>query len=177
MRSHAVSRGHVTVVLKTKFCSFKAQIAHGLLTMSSTTLNAVPKPTEILPDDKSWEANTDSITAMLLLREQWHITSWGCCYGLTNLIATVIRKSSATHSPNSRTAVTETMMATTSLVIFARKIGMASTAAALEISNVTSSKWCLRTSMRIRLAYFCCRGFPPRLRTTHSIHVSHGHPW
>ena len=86
--------------------------------------------------------------------------------GLTNLIATVIRKSSATHSPNSRTAVTETMMATTSLVIFARKIGMASTAAALEISNVTSSKWCLRTSMRIRLAYFCCRGFPPRLRTS-----------
>lgn len=53
MRSYAVSRGHVTVVLETKFCSFKAQIAHGLLTMSSTTLNAVPKPTEILPDDKS----------------------------------------------------------------------------------------------------------------------------
>lgn len=51
-----------------------------------------------------------------------------------------------THSPKTRTAVTETMTATTSLVIFERKIGMDSTATALANSRVTSNKWCLLTS-------------------------------
>ena len=44
------------------------------------------------------------------------------------------------HSPNMRIAVTETTTATTSEVIFDKKIGMASTATALARRRVTSNR-------------------------------------
>ena len=56
-------------------------------------------------------------------------------------------------------------MAITGSEMRSMKIGMASTAAALANSSVTSSKWCLSTSGRIFPACSCSWGLPPRCRT------------
>ena len=60
-------------------------------------------------------------------------------------------------------------MATISLVILARKTGIASTARALANSRVVSSKWCRFTRRRMRWAYFFSLSFPPLLRTSRDI--------
>ena len=74
-----------------------------------------------------------------------------------------ISKVFETYSPNKRTAVTETTIAITGDEILSRKIGMASTAAALASSKVTSSRWWRLTMGRILLACLCCFGVPPSL--------------
>ena len=76
-----------------------------------------------------------------------------------------VKNVSRTYSPNKSTAVTETQMAVTGSEMRSMKIGMASTAAALANSSVTSSKWCLSTSGRIFPACSCSWGLPPRCRT------------
>lgn len=73
------------------------------------------------------------------------------------------------YSPNSSTAVTDTTMATISLVILERKTGMASTARALASNRVTNKRWCLFTMRRMRVAYFFCLGLPPLFSTSRDI--------
>ena len=67
-------------------------------------------------------------------------------------------------------------MATISLVILSKKIGIDSTAMALANSSVTSRRWCFLTIRMIRLAYFFSRGFPPLFKTSRLIMSSDSKP-